>query len=246
MILFLCQKGFMKRNLLTAALILLMAGTGFGQTAMRAGITLGSSVAWPADLSGLNSGFFTVSRAGFQGGLVNTLTFADRLVFRLGVNANMQSYAIRQTGVDKYRFDARIRSLNLEIPLQFGFTGYLGSLRHREMIGASLQTNLSASSKIVQQGDSVAVISPAGTVAVTQAIYPVITAAFEIGSEFDNDGALFFGACIRYGFQETTRSNVSSNFFPAQQAAYNGTYLGFGLTFYFPRYSYWFKREFIY
>jgi hypothetical protein len=236
----------MNRNLLTGILILLLAGVSFAQSAMRGGITLGSSVAWPADVAGLNSGFFTVSRAGYQGGLVNTLTYADRLVIRFGVNANMQSYAIRQTGIDKYRFDARIRSLNLEIPLQVGFTGYLGSLRHREMIGAALQTNLSASSKLVSQGDSVSVIGPEGSVSVNKVVYPVITAAFEIGSEFDNDGALFFGACIRYGFQEVTRAAVNTSFFPLQQTGYNGTYLGFGLTYYFPRYSYWFKREFIY
>jgi hypothetical protein len=213
---------------------------------MRPGIVLGSSVAWPADVSGLNSGHFTVSRAGFQGGLVNTATFADRLILTFGINANIQSFAVRQTGVDKFRFDSRFRAINLEIPLQLGFTGYLGSLRHRELLGVSLQTNVSSQPKIVEEGDSSAAIQAMATTSFTSKVYPVLTAAFEIGSEFENDGALFFGVCFRYGLQEVSNSEVSSLAFPTQRVTYNGTYLGFGLTYYLPRYSYWFKREFIY
>ncbi|MCB0820666.1 MAG: hypothetical protein KDC13_08585 [Bacteroidetes bacterium] len=213
---------------------------------MRGGLSLGSTVAWPADVSGLNSGFFTVSRAGFQGGLVNTLTIGDRLILTLGVNSSVQTFAIRQTGLSQYKMDARFRTINLEVPFQVGFTGYLGSLRHRESVGIGLQSNLSLGSKIVQTGDSVASILPVTQILGAAKVYPVLQAAFDIGSEFENDGALYFGLCFRYGMQEVYSARLFTTAFTPQVVTYNGTYLGFGLTYYLPRYSYWFKREFIY
>lgn len=245
MILLLCQKAKMLRKLLFV-FCLFCFGSLTAQNAMRAGLNLGSTVAWPADISSLNTGFFTVSRAGFQGGLINTLTIGERLVLTLGVNGNIQSLAIRQTGLSVYRMDARFKAINLEVPLQIGFTGFLGSLRHREMIGAGLQSNLSFQSKLIETGDSVSTILPVSQISSSAKVYPVLLAAFEIGSEFENDGAIFFGLCFRYGMQQVYSASLNTTQFPQQTVTYNGTYLGFGLSFYFPRYSYWFKREFIY
>ncbi len=216
------------------------------QTAMRIGINLGSTVAWPAPNPVLDNGFFTVSRAGFQGGLVNTLTLGDRWIFSLGANASVQSFALRQTGIAKFNMDARFKAFQLEIPLTLGFTGYLGSLRHREFVGVGLQSNLSLDPKLVLNGDSASYISAENTTSTTTKVYPVLMAGFEIGSRFENDGGLFFGVCYRYGMQQVYTGSLTTNLFPEQKIAYNGSYLGFGITYYLPRYSYWFKREFIY
>jgi len=213
---------------------------------MRIGFNLGSTVAWPAPNPDINSGFFTVSRAGFQGGLVNTLTVNDRWIFSLGVNTSVQSFALRQTGLAQYNLDARFKALQLEVPLTVGFTGYLGSLRHREFIGVGLQSNLSLDPKLVLNGDSTSTLNASITSSSTTKIYPVLMAGFEIGSRFENDGGLFFGVCFRYGMQLAYTGSLTTNLFPEQKVAYNGSYLGFGLTYYLPRYSYWFKREFIY
>jgi len=225
---------------------LFIAQVAYAQTAMRIGFNLGSTVAWPAPNPDINSGFFTVSRAGFQGGLVNTLTVNDRWIFSLGVNTSVQSFALRQTGLAQYNLDARFKALQLEVPLTVGFTGYLGSLRHREFIGVGLQSNLSLDPKLVLNGDSTSTLNASITSSSTTKIYPVLMAGFEIGSRFENDGGLFFGVCFRYGMQLAYTGSLTTNLFPEQKVAYNGSYLGFGLTYYLPRYSYWFKREFIY
>jgi hypothetical protein len=225
---------------------LFLALTTYGQVSNRLGINLGSTVAWPADNAVLDNGFFTVSRAGFQGGLVNTLTFNDRWLLSIGANTSIQSFAVRQTGFPEYNMDARFKALQFEVPITFGFTGYLGSMRHREFIGAGLQSNLSLNPKLVLNGDSTSQLNAVISTNSTSKIYPVLLAGFEIGSQFDNDGALYFGVCFRYGMQEAYTGALSTTIFPDQKVAYNGSYLGFGLTYYLPRYSYWFKREFIY
>ncbi len=213
---------------------------------MRLGFHAGTTVSWPADLSGLDNGFFTVSRAGIEGGILNTLSINDRFISSIGVNTSLQSFALRQTGIDVYNIDVRFKALQLEIPLSVGFTGYLGSLRHREVIGIGLQTNLSLSNKTVFNGDSASSIGATASSTIKSSIYPVLIAGFEIGSRFDNDGGLFFGINFKYGMQEVYSANLNTTVFSPQRVTYNGTYLGLGLTFYLPRYSYWFKREFIY
>lgn len=213
---------------------------------MHLGINAGSTVSWPGDISQLSDQFFTVSRAGLQGGIINTLTISDRIVLSIGANASLQSFALRQTGEAAYNLDARFKAFQLDVPFRVGFTGYLGSLRHRELIGVGLQTNLSYSNKLVFNGDSSSTISLSAKSTSSLSAYPVLTAAFEIGSEFNNDAALFFGISFRYGLQETYSATLTSTRYLPQTVTYNGTYLGFGLTYYLPRYSYWFKREFIY
>jgi hypothetical protein len=220
--------------------------TLLGQTNMRLGFHAGTTVSWPADISALDNGFFTVSRAGVAGGLLNTLTVSDRFISSIGVNASLQSFALRQTGIDVFNLDVRFKALQLEIPISIGFTGYLGSLKHREVIGIGLQTNLSLNNKIVLNGDSAFALNAIASSTINRTIYPVLMAGFEIGSRFDNDGGLFFGVNFRYGLQEVYSANLSTTVFGPQRVTYNGTYLGLGLTFYLPRYSYWFKREFIY
>jgi hypothetical protein len=218
----------------------------FGQISNRLGINLGSTVAWPASDAVLDNGFFTVSRAGFQGGLVNTMSINDRWIISIGANTSVQSFALRQTGLPEYSLDARYKALQFEVPITFGFSGYLGSMRHREFIGAAMQSNLALNPKLVLNGDSTAGINAVITTSSTSKVYPVLLAGFEIGTRFDNDGAMFFGVCFRYGMQEAYTGTLTTNIFPDQKTVYNGSYLGFGLTYYLPRYSYWFKREFIY
>ncbi|MEX1187717.1 MAG: hypothetical protein WED33_00555 [Bacteroidia bacterium] len=236
----------MKRIIFLSAFVFISIGEFYSQSNMRLGFNLGSTVGWPVESSGLNDGFFTVSRAGVQGGIVNTLTVSDRFIASIGANVSLQSFALRQTGNQIYNLDARFKAFQLDIPLNIGFTGYLGSLRHRETIGIGLQSNLSLSNKLVLNGDSTGNIDAKASSALRTSVYPVLMAGFEIGSTFDNDGSIYFGLHFRYGLQEVYTASFNSNVYPTQSVVYNGTYLGFGLTFYLPRYSYWFKREFIY
>ncbi len=233
------EKKEMKRIIALKAIVIIcltFSVRGNSQSNMRLGFRAGTTVSWPADISGLDNGFFTVSRAGIEGGVINTLTISDRFISSIGVNASLQSFALRQTGQAIYNLDARFKALQLEIPLSIGFTGYLGSLRHREEIGLGLQTNLSLSNNLLLNGDSANSIAATASSSLTTSIYPVLIAGFEIGSVFNNDGALFFGINFRYGMQEVYNANLATTVFSPQRVNYNGTYIGLGLTFYLPRY----------
>ena len=246
MISLLCPKRSMYRLFFLTALFLISTFQIQAQSPMRLGIHAGSSISWSKPDGALSPGFFTVSRAGFEGGLVNTLVLNDRLLLSVAANFSSQVFTLRQTGTPKYTLDARFRTYNLDVPLTIGFTGYIGSLRHREMVGIGLQSTLATGSRLILNGDSTSLLNATTSIAQKTSVYPVLMAGFEIGSTFDNDGGMFFGLTLRYGMQDVFSGSLNTNAFPIQSLKYQGTYLGFGLTYYLPRYSYWFKREFIY
>jgi hypothetical protein len=95
-------------------------------------------------------------------------------------------------------------------------------------------------------GDSSSTLEYSTTTSQNKSAYPVLIAGFEVGSVFKNDAALYFGTTLRYGLQDVYSGSFNSARFSNQVATYSGTYLGIGITYYLPRYSYWFKREFIY
>jgi len=213
------------------------------QTSARIGLTASPTIAWAGPGAKLDNQFFTVSRAGFNGGITLAVNTGQRLFFRFSASYSQQSFAIRQSSVPYFKTDVRNKIINLELPLVVGVSGFLGSLRHREYVGVGLQLPLSHTPKIVASGDSASVLKYSA-ISSNVKPYPVAIAGFEIGSEFKNDGAIFFGANFRYGFSEIYSSTFTSNRFNPQTAGYKGTYTGFELTYYFPRFSYWFKRDF--
>jgi len=211
---------------------------------MRLGFTAGPTVAWASGESQLSSRFFIVSRAGFQGGITNSIELGEHFFASASANYSIQSFALRQTSAQAVGVDARFRSHNLEFPIMLGFSGYLGSLRHREFVGAGLQLNLNYAQNVKLSGDSL--FDYYSDVSQIKSSYPVLIAGFEVGSVFKNDAALYFGTTFRYGLQDVYSGRFNSARFSNQIATYSGTYLGIGITYYLPRYSYWFKREFIY
>ena len=219
----------------------------FGQAPkMRLGFTAGPTVAWASGESQLSSRFFIVSRAGFQGGITNSIELGEHFFASASASYSIQSFALRQTSAPAVGVDARFRSHNLEFPIMLGFSGYLGSLRHREFIGAGLQLNLNYAQNVKLSGDSSSTLNYSTTASQNKSAYPVLIAGFEVGSIFKNDAALYFGATLRYGLQDAYSGSFNAARFSNQVATYSGTYLGIGITYYLPRYSYWFKREFIY
>ena len=212
---------------------------------MRLGFTAGPTIGWASGESQLSSRFFIVSRAGFQGGITNSIELGEHFFATVSASYSIQSFALRQTSAPAVGVDARFRSHNLEFPIMLGFSGYLGSLRHREFVGAGLQLNLNYAQNVKLSGDSL--FDYYSDVSQIKSAYPVIIAGFEVGSVFKNDAALYFGATFRYGLQDVYARNFELlSRFSNQVATYRGTYLGIGITYYLPRYSYWFKREFIY
>ena len=235
------------RSVIFSLFLLSSAFSAMAQSAkMRLGFTAGTTVAWSTGDGQLSNSFFAVSRAGFQGGITNSLELGEHFFMSLSANYSIQSFGLKQTSVAVVGMDARFRAHNLDIPLTLGYSGYLGSLRHREFVGAGLQLNLSTAQNVKLSGDSSSAITYSTKADVKTSAYPVLIAGFEVGSVFKNDAAMYFGATFRYGLQNVYQGTVSSNRFAPQAASYNGTYLGIGLTYYLPRYSYWFKREFIY
>jgi hypothetical protein len=235
------------RPVLLSLLLSASAISTYAQTArMRLGFTAGTTVGWAAKDNQLSTNFFAVSRAGFQGGVINTLDVGEHFFSSIGANYSIQSFAMRQTGIAAVGVDARFRTHNFELPLTLGYKGYLGSLLHREYIGAGLQFNLSTAQNVKLSGDSSSYMTYTTSADVKTSAYPVLIAGFEVGSVFGNDAALFFGASFRYGMQTVYNGTLNTNRFVSQTASYNGSYLGIGITYYLPRYSYWFKREFIY
>jgi hypothetical protein len=71
-------------------------------------------------------------------------------------------------------------------------------------------------------------------------------AGMEVGTEFDNDGALFFGLSFRWNPQQQYSFQFDSQRFSPQIAATNGNFVMLEITYYLPRFSYWFKRDFTY
>ena len=154
LILLLCPKKIM-RPFLVIQFILASTLCVFGQAPkMRLGFTAGPTIGWASGESQLSSRFFIVSRAGFQGGITNSIELGEHFFASASASYSIQSFALRQTSAPAVGVDARFRSHNLEFPIMLGFSGYLGSLRHREFIGAGLQLNLNYRQNVKLSGDS--------------------------------------------------------------------------------------------
>ena len=151
---------------------------------MRLGFTAGPTIGWASGESQLSSRFFIVSRAGFQGGVTNSIELGEHFFASASANYSIQSFALRQTSAPAVGVDARFRSHNLEFPIMLGFSGFLGSLRHREFVGAGLQLNLNYAQNVKLSGDSSSILNYNTTTSQNKSVYPVLIAGFEVGSIF--------------------------------------------------------------
>lgn len=236
----------MKRFLLLLLVVLPFTASIAQSAKMRLGFTAGPTLAWTSANTNISTNFFTVGRAGVQLGVTNSLELGEHFFSSVSALYSLQSFGLKQTGIPSFGIDARFKSNNLEFPLMLGSCGYLGSLRHREFVGAGLQLNLSNVQTVKLSGDSSTVLTYTTQATSLSNVNPVFIAGFEVGSIFKNDAAMYFGATFRYATTDVYQGQFTSNRFPVQLPTYNGTYLSFNITYYLPRYSYWFKREFIY
>lgn len=225
--------------------VFILLATELGaQTFVRMGLTGGPNFNWPVKLES-SDGYFGVTRASFQGGLIASLQAGPHFFSKVSVLYNRQSFIARNRSQADSSFDVRYMLHGLEIPLVIGFSGNLGSLRHREFVGASLVNNLSWSAKAegtgIQEAENSVLPFSKGF---SNNPYPVLMAGFEVGSVFNSDAALFFGATFRYGLDNVFTSTIQSANFAPQQVYFGGTGVSIDITWYFPRFSYWFKREF--
>jgi len=242
---FFAEKSYMRRFLFSLFCFAMIVHCD-AQVNMKLGFTGGPTFSFAGSDSVLSDGFFTSTKTGFNVGSVLTLQAGEHFFSRLGVNYSNQGFALRQTSDAIYGTDVRFRLNQLEIPLSIGFTGYLGNLRHREYIGVGVRFPLSSYNNVILKTDT----SVAHTITITQqpikGLATFLLAGFEIGSEFKNDAAIFFGASFKYGMQNLMNGGLVSSHFAPQAVSYNGTYVGLELTYYLPRFSYWFKRDFTY
>lgn len=224
----------------------LLAGTSLpAQSYMKLGFTGGPTFSWASSETQLNNNFFEVARAGFSGGVTTSLHAGEHFFARATAGFSKQVFAIRQNSDPRWGVDIRYRSNNIELPFCAGYTGYLGSLIHREYVGGGLMLNINRNSRVELTGDSsAAFLTHQSSTDQSMGSYPFVLAGFEVGARFNNDGALFFGGSFRYGFQPVFKGRFENSRFPVQYPAYNGAYLGIEVTWYLPRFSYWFKREF--
>ncbi len=235
------------RRLFSPLLFCFLALNSFAQAPkMRLGFSAGPTVAWTSGNNSISPNFFTVSRAGFQGGITNSLDLGEHFYAGISVNYSIQSFGLKQTGTPAVGMDARFRAHNVEVPIMVGTCGYIGSLKHREFLGVGMQFNLSTAQRVKLSGDSSSFITYKTSAVVNTKAYPVFMAGFEVGSIFKNDAAMYFGATFKYSTSNVYDGSLTSNRFPLQSVNFKGTYLGISITYYLPRYSYWFKREFIY
>ncbi|MCC6769427.1 MAG: hypothetical protein IT240_10315 [Bacteroidia bacterium] len=218
----------------------------FGQTYMKPGITAGPTFAWPDKDSELQDGFFGVTRTYFHTGICNSLQVGSHFFSKISFLYSNQSFAIRQTGLPEWKTDIRYRVSRFEVPLVAGSSGFLGSMRHREYLGGGISIRQSEKTQVLADGDSLPVYSFATETQKSLGSAFFVMAGFEIGTSFKNDASIYFGGVIKYGLQDMFKGGFSSNRFQNQTVHYNGGYAGMEITFYFPRYSYWFKREFTY
>jgi hypothetical protein len=215
------------------------------QTRLNLGFTAGPIISWGSPDSKFQNDFFKSGKAGYNAGISLTLQGGEHFFSRLSTLYSTQIFAISQTSNINYKIDNRLRFHQFEIPLVVGFTGYIGSLKHREYVGAAMSFNLNTSQKFTR-GDSLPESDFSLKTDKLNKAFPLLMAGFEIGSQFKNDAGLFFGINLRYGLNSIYSGSLNSNRFGYQNPMYNGTYIGIEVTYYLPRFSYWFKREFIY
>jgi hypothetical protein len=215
------------------------------QTRLNLGFTAGPIISWGSPDSKFQNDFFKSGKVGYNAGLSLSLQSGEHFFSRISTLYSTQIFAISQTSNINYKIDSRLRFHQLEIPLVVGFTGYIGSLKHREYVGAAMSFNLNTSTKFIR-GDSLPEKDFTLTTDKLNKAFPLLMAGFEIGSVFKNDAALFFGVNFRYGLNSIYSGTLNSSKYSLQNPSYKGTYVGIEVTYYLPRFSYWFKREFIY
>ena len=237
----------MRANILIALFCILVLSMN-AQTRLNLGFTAGPIISWASNDSKFQNDFFKSGKAGYNAGLSLSIQSGEHFFSRLSTLYSTQIFAISQTSNINYKIDTRLRFNQLEIPLVVGFTGFLGSLKHREYVGAAMSFNLNNSQKFIT-GDSVTGNDYSLATTKLNKAFPLLMAGFEIGSQFKNDGGLFFGINLRYGLNSIYSGSLEASqngIFSIQTPDYRGTYIGIEVTYYLPRFSYWFKREFIY
>jgi hypothetical protein len=235
----------MSKRLFTG-LFLLVFGSLQAQFKLNPGFSVGPSFCLMEEGTGLTEGFFTSTRAGINAGLSLSLEAGEHFWAKTGAQFNRLNFSFKQNTATDYRVDFKYGLNNLDIPLQVGFSGYLGSLRHREYLGVAFVSRLGRSFKPTFTGDSILSHTYSFTDSPAKASYLTYVAGFEIGSEFDNDASIYFGLSLRYNPDTRYSSTFNSSRFLPQTASTRGNYLMLEITYYLPRFSYWFKRDFTY
>jgi len=217
------------------------------QVSFRPSISLGPSFSILSNSKNeLNNGFFTSGKAGLQIGAGGSMGLGERLFLRGGVNYSRQSFSFKKNNATDLAVDFTFSRQHLELPLTVGFSGYLGSLLHREFIGLSYNSLLGDNLTSKISGDSTAGSEFTVNITDKKASFLNYTVGFEVGSSFNNDGAIFFGLSYRFSPAGQYGGLFKANPYPEQKFSWNGNYALLEITYYFPRVSYWFKRDFTY
>jgi hypothetical protein len=217
------------------------------QVSFRPSLSLGPSFSILSNSKNeLNNGFFTSGKAGLQIGAGGSMGLSDRLFLRGGVNYSRQSFSFKKNNATDLAVDFTFSRQHLELPVLVGFSGYLGSLLHREFIGVSYNMLLGDNLSTKISGDSTAGAEFTVNINDKKASFLNYLVGFEVGSSFNNDGAIFFGLSYRFSPVDQYGGLFKANPYPEQKFGWNGNYALLEITYYFPRVSYWFKRDFTY
>jgi hypothetical protein len=217
------------------------------QIRLRPGMSFGPNFSLPAGgEQTFSDGFFTSGKVGITGGVNLSLQAGEHFWSRIGTNYARTNFLFRRTSATDLRVENSFKFNAIEIPLQVGFTGYLGSLKHREYVGVGFNSLLRSSASLGVGGDSAAVYTYTTEEPVVKNSYLNFNFGIEVGSEFDNDGSIFFGLAMRYNPETQYQYTFRAGNFPKQILRSNANFVMLEITYYFPRFSYWFKRDFTY
>jgi hypothetical protein len=217
------------------------------QIRLRPGMSFGPNFSLPAGgEQTFSDGFFTSGKVGITGGVNLSLQAGEHFWSRIGTNYARTNFLFRRTSATDLRVENNFKFNAIEIPLQVGFTGYLGSLKHREYVGVGFNSLLRSSASLGVGGDSAAVYTYTTEEPLVKKSYLNFNFGIEVGSEFDNDGSIFFGLAMRYNPETQYQYTFRAGNFPKQILRSNANFVMLEITYYFPRFSYWFKRDFTY
>jgi hypothetical protein len=229
------------------AFLLLNSPTLDAQIRLRPGISFGPNFALlPGNNQAFSEGFFTSGKVGITGGINLSMQVGEHFWARVGTNYARTNFVFKRTSAIDLRVENGFKFNALEFPLQFGFTGYLGSLKHREYIGVGYNALLRSSSSLGVGGDSMAVYTYTTEESIVKKSFLSFNCGIEVGSEFNNDGSIFFGLAMRYNPETQYQYNFRTAGYPEQILRSNANFVMLEITYYFPRFSYWFKRDFTY
>jgi len=217
------------------------------QIRLRPGMSFGPNFSLPAGgEQTLSDGFFTSGKVGITGGLNLSMQAGEHFWSRIGINFARTNFLFRRTSATDLRVENSFKFNAIETPLQIGFTGYLGSLKHREYVGVGFNSLLQSSASLGVGGDSAAVYTYVTEEPVVKKSYVNFNFGIEVGSEFNNDGSIFFGLAMRYNPETQYQYNFRAANYPQQILRSRANFVMLEITYYFPRFSYWFKRDFTY